>query len=221
MDTGDVNRGRANLGDSRDPRRFAGILENGMITSAQYDKLYKRMISLPQEKIRALKEAYARGEDGSLLDLAHDVWHRKSGSPARSEAGLPVGMEKYGVRMAYAMSEHARGTPVPEIIRELGVTEPTFHLWKYIWRRRCAGLGAAGALEPKPPVAGQGPPASRPSGVMSAGHRSAGIALILVAGVLAILAVLASALVTMAQMERRASQQRLNATKAALLARSG
>ena len=52
-------------------------------------------------------------------------------------------------------------------------------------------------------------------------HRRRGLALILVAGVLAILAVLAAAFVTMAQLERRASQQRLNATKARLLARSG
>ncbi len=49
----------------------------------------------------------------------------------------------------------------------------------------------------------------------------AGVALILVAGVLGILAVLAAAFVTMAQLERRASSQRLYATKAGLLARSG
>ncbi len=48
-----------------------------------------------------------------------------------------------------------------------------------------------------------------------------GLALILVAGVLGILAVLAAAFVTMAQMERRASLQRLHATRAQLLARSG
>ncbi len=48
-----------------------------------------------------------------------------------------------------------------------------------------------------------------------------GLALIVVAGVLAILAVLATAFVTMAQLERRASRQWLNATKALLLARSG
>ncbi len=48
-----------------------------------------------------------------------------------------------------------------------------------------------------------------------------GLALILVAGVLGILAVLATAFVTMAQLERKASAQRLNATRAALLARGG
>jgi hypothetical protein len=42
-----------------------------------------------------------------------------------------------------------------------------------------------------------------------------------VAGVLGLLAVLAAAFVTMAQLERRASRQRLYATKATLLARSG
>ncbi len=48
-----------------------------------------------------------------------------------------------------------------------------------------------------------------------------GLALILVVGVLGILAVLAAAFVTMAQLERRASAQRLYATKAELMARSG
>ncbi len=48
-----------------------------------------------------------------------------------------------------------------------------------------------------------------------------GLALILVAGVLGVLAVLATAFVTMAQLERRAAAQRLHATRAVLLARSG
>jgi hypothetical protein len=52
-------------------------------------------------------------------------------------------------------------------------------------------------------------------------RRSPGIALLVVVGVLGILAVLAAAFVTLAQLERRASTQRLNSTKAALLARSG
>ncbi len=52
-------------------------------------------------------------------------------------------------------------------------------------------------------------------------RRRAGLALLLVVGVLGILAVLATAFVTMAQLERRAAAQRLNATKATLLARSG
>ncbi len=51
--------------------------------------------------------------------------------------------------------------------------------------------------------------------------RRSGLALLLVVGVLGVLAVLAAAFVTMAQLERRASQQRLAATKALLLARSG
>ncbi len=48
-----------------------------------------------------------------------------------------------------------------------------------------------------------------------------GLALLIVVGVLGILAVLATAFTTMAQLERRASAQRLHATKAELLARSG
>ena len=48
-----------------------------------------------------------------------------------------------------------------------------------------------------------------------------GLALLIVVGVLGILAVLAAAFVTMAQLERRASRQRLNVTQARLLARSG
>ncbi len=51
--------------------------------------------------------------------------------------------------------------------------------------------------------------------------RRRGLALILVTGVLGLLAVLAAAFVTMAQLERRASRQRLHATQAQLLARSG
>jgi hypothetical protein len=54
------------------------------------------------------------------------------------------------------------------------------------------------------------------------GHNTySGLALLIVVGVLGILAVLAAAFVTMAQLERRASRQRLAATKAMLLARSG
>ena len=47
------------------------------------------------------------------------------------------------------------------------------------------------------------------------------MALIVVTGVLGLLATLAVAFVTLAQLERRASRQRLYATKATLLARSG
>ncbi len=50
---------------------------------------------------------------------------------------------------------------------------------------------------------------------------SKGFALILVAGVLGVMTVLAICFLTLAQMERRASQQRLHTTKALLLARSG
>jgi hypothetical protein len=54
------------------------------------------------------------------------------------------------------------------------------------------------------------------------GHNTySGLALLVVVGVLGLLAVLATAFVTMAQLERRASQQRLHASKAQLLARSG
>ena len=48
-----------------------------------------------------------------------------------------------------------------------------------------------------------------------------GLALLVVLGVLGVLALLAVAFVTMAQLERKASSQRLNSTKALLLARSG
>ena len=48
-----------------------------------------------------------------------------------------------------------------------------------------------------------------------------GFALLVVVGVLGGLSVLAAAFVTMAQMERRASEQRVHATQAFLLARSG
>jgi hypothetical protein len=52
-------------------------------------------------------------------------------------------------------------------------------------------------------------------------RKKSGLALLVVVGVLGLLAVLAAAFVTMAQLERRASRQRLYATKARLLARSG
>mgnify|MGYP001592624972 CR=1 FL=1 len=48
-----------------------------------------------------------------------------------------------------------------------------------------------------------------------------GLALLLVVGILGILSVLAAAFVTLAQLERRASLQRLHQTQATLLARSG
>ena len=48
-----------------------------------------------------------------------------------------------------------------------------------------------------------------------------GLVLLVVVGVLGVLVVLSVAFVTMARLERRASQQRLNATRALLLARSG
>ncbi len=48
-----------------------------------------------------------------------------------------------------------------------------------------------------------------------------GLALLVVVGVLGVLALLAVAFVTLAQLERKSSQQRVNATRATLLARSG
>ncbi len=48
-----------------------------------------------------------------------------------------------------------------------------------------------------------------------------GLALLVVIGILGVLVVLLTAFVTMAQLERRASQQRIHATQALLLARSG
>ena len=50
---------------------------------------------------------------------------------------------------------------------------------------------------------------------------SRGLALVIVAGVLAILAVLATCFVTLARLERRASERRLDRSRAVLLARSG
>ncbi len=49
----------------------------------------------------------------------------------------------------------------------------------------------------------------------------AGLALMVVVGILGVLTLLATAFVTLARLERRASQQRLNASRALLLARSG
>ncbi len=51
--------------------------------------------------------------------------------------------------------------------------------------------------------------------------RRRGLVLVIVVGVLGILVVLGSAFVMMARLERKASQQRVNATRATLLARSG
>ena len=51
--------------------------------------------------------------------------------------------------------------------------------------------------------------------------RRRGLVLVVVVGVLGVLAVLGMAFVTMARLERRASQQRLQASRALLLARSG
>ena len=52
-------------------------------------------------------------------------------------------------------------------------------------------------------------------------RRRSGIVLLVVVGVLGVLAILGTAFITMARLERKASQQRMNATKALLLARSG
>jgi len=53
------------------------------------------------------------------------------------------------------------------------------------------------------------------------GHVRQGLVLIVVVGILGVLAVLATGFITMAQLERRASQQRIHATQALFLARSG
>ncbi len=56
---------------------------------------------------------------------------------------------------------------------------------------------------------------------METPKRRSGLVLLVVVGVLGVLVVLSTAFVTLAQLERRASQQRLQGTKALLLARSG
>lgn len=42
-------------------------------------------------------------------------------------------------QIAFASNQAESGTPVPEIIRKVGVSEPTF----YRWRKKYAGLGVA------------------------------------------------------------------------------
>src|SRR3989338_2783183 len=64
------------------------------------------------------------------------------------------------------------------------------------------------------------PPGASQSGRLPDPARH-GLALIVVVGVLGVLAVLAVAFVAMAQLERRASEQRLNGARSYLLARSG
>ena len=42
-------------------------------------------------------------------------------------------------QIAFALSQAESGTPVAEIIRKMGISEPTF----YRWRKKFAGLGVA------------------------------------------------------------------------------
>lgn len=42
-------------------------------------------------------------------------------------------------QIGFALRQAESGTPVPEIIRKMGVSEPTF----YRWRKKYAGLGVA------------------------------------------------------------------------------
>ncbi len=42
-------------------------------------------------------------------------------------------------QIAFALRQHESGTPVEEIIRKMGVSEPTF----YRWKKKFAGLGVA------------------------------------------------------------------------------
>ena len=42
-------------------------------------------------------------------------------------------------QIAFALRQAESGTPVPEIIRQIGISEPTF----YRWRKKYAGLGIA------------------------------------------------------------------------------
>ena len=42
-------------------------------------------------------------------------------------------------QIAFALRQAESGTPVPDIIRKMGVSEPTF----YRWRKKYAGLGVA------------------------------------------------------------------------------
>ena len=42
-------------------------------------------------------------------------------------------------QIAFALRQHEAGTPVPEIIRKMGIAEQTF----YRWKKKYAGLGVA------------------------------------------------------------------------------
>ena len=41
-------------------------------------------------------------------------------------------------QIAYALAQAEAGTPVREVIRQLGITEQTF----YVWKRKYGGLGS-------------------------------------------------------------------------------
>ena len=42
-------------------------------------------------------------------------------------------------QIAFALRQHESGTPVPEIVRKMGVSEQTF----YRWKKKFAGMGVA------------------------------------------------------------------------------
>ena len=42
-------------------------------------------------------------------------------------------------QIAFALRQHESGTPVPEIVRKMGIAEQTF----YRWKKQYAGLGVA------------------------------------------------------------------------------
>ena len=42
-------------------------------------------------------------------------------------------------QIAFALRQHESGTPVPEIVRKMGIAEQTF----YRWKKKYAGLGVA------------------------------------------------------------------------------
>ena len=42
-------------------------------------------------------------------------------------------------QIAFALRQHETGTPVPEIVRKMGISEQTF----YRWKKKFGGLGVA------------------------------------------------------------------------------
>jgi putative transposase len=48
-------------------------------------------------------------------------------------------------QIAFALRQAESGTPVAEVIRKMGITEPTF----YRWKKQFAGMGVAEIRRPK------------------------------------------------------------------------